>query len=529
MTPANPVCFLLVDDREENLLALEALLRREGLVLQKVCSGPDALEVLLKHEVALAFIDVQMPGMDGFELAELMRGAERTRRVPIIFLTAENADQQRRFRGYEAGAVDFLHKPLEPDILKSKAEVFFELACQRQEVIRQRDALQIVNEENARLLKESRQYAQALKETVRRKDEFLAILSHELRNPLAPIRNAVQILNRQGLDDATVQAARNLIERQSQHMVRLVDDLLDASRIARGKLELRREVVALAAVVEQAVEMAQPHIKSAGHDLTLLLPPQPLFLDADPARLAQVISNLLQNACKYTEKGGRIWLAAKRAGSDVVVSVKDTGIGISPEHLSQLFEMFSQMESSFQRSQGGLGIGLSLVKGLVEMHGGTVEARSEGFGKGSEFIVRLPVIPVPQAPLSESGDDSKAAAAHRILLADDHMGCAESLALLLRLHGNEVEMAHDGFEAVEAAERYRPSVVLLDIGMPKLNGYEACRRIREQAWGKDMVIVAMTGWGQEEDRRRSKEAGFNGHLLKPVDYAALEEFLASTA
>jgi PAS domain S-box-containing protein len=368
---------------------------------------------------------------------------------------------------------------------------------------------------------------EALREADLRKNVFLATLAHELRNPLAPIRNAVQILKLQRQPETPVQAAWDIIDRQVQHMVRLIDDLLDVSRITQGRLELRRERVDLAAVVEQAVEASRPHIERAGHELTVSLPPQPVYLDADPVRLSQVFLNLLNNACKYTEKGGHIWLTAERDVTDVVVKVRDTGIGIPPEHLPRVFDMFSQVESALERSQGGLGIGLALARGLVEIHGGGIEARSEGPGRGTELLVRLPVLtetpaPPPYQPESLNGRNS---AARRILVVDDNRDSAESLADLLRLRGNEVETAYDGLAAVEAAERSRPDVVLLDLGMPKMDGFAVCRRIREQPWGKGMVLIAQTGWGSQEDRRRSEKAGFDAHLVKPVEYAALLKLL----
>jgi CheY-like chemotaxis protein/two-component sensor histidine kinase len=312
-------------------------------------------------------------------------------------------------------------------------------------------------------------------------------------------------------------------------MVRLIDDLLDVSRITRGKLRLRRERVELASVVQSAVESSRPLIEASGHRLTVALPPEPLLLDADPTRLAQVYSNLLTNAAKYTDRGGHIRLAAERRAGEVVVSVKDTGIGIAAEHLPRLFEMFSQAVTALERSQGGLGIGLSLVKGLVELHGGSIEARSEGLGKGSEFVVRLPVgddTPAPRSPPGDGGEKGTPRSRRRILIADDNRDAADSLAMMLRLAGHHVHAVHDGQEAVEAAGWFRPEVALLDIGMPRLNGYEACRRIRVEPWGKNTVLVAITGWGQEEDKRRATEAGFDEHLTKPVEPAALERLLA---
>jgi signal transduction histidine kinase/ActR/RegA family two-component response regulator len=376
--------------------------------------------------------------------------------------------------------------------------------------------------ENARLYDE-------LREQDRRKDEFIALLAHELRNPLAPIRNAVHVMRLAAGDPAAVAQARAVMERQLGHMVRLIDDLLDVSRISRNKMELRRSRVLLADVIGSAVETARPAVEAAGHQLTVALPPEPVFLDADLTRLAQVFGNLLTNSAKYTEPGGRIWLTAARQGGQVVVAVRDTGIGIPADALPRVFDMFSQVDRSVERATGGLGIGLALVKGLVEMHGGTVTAESEGPGKGSTFTVRLPAPagPVPGGPAAPGEDAPQARGPkRRILVVDDSRDSAESMAALLRLLGNEVTTAHDGVAAVEAAERFRPEVVLMDVGMPRLNGYEATRRIREQPWGARVTIIALTGWGQEADRQQSQAAGCDGHLVKPVSLADLERILA---
>ncbi|HEY3968173.1 MAG TPA: response regulator [Planctomycetaceae bacterium] len=525
----DPVYFLLVDDLEENLLALQALLRRDGLVLLTARSGTEALELLLKHDVALAFVDVQMPGMDGFELAELMRGAERTRRVPIIFLTAATADRQRRFRGYEAGAVDFLQKPIEPDILRNKAEVFSELFRQRQEVTRQRDELKIAAEKITQLLIESRSYAAALQEADRRKDEFLAVLAHELRNPLAPIRNAVEFLRAKVPPTPDLVWARDVIDRQAEQLSRLVDDLLDVSRVSRGKIELRRETVPLRSVVESAIEASRPLIDSRRHELIVDIPAEQVLLHADPTRLSQILMNLLNNAAKYMDGGGRIWLIAEQQAENVTIRVKDAGVGISAAMLPRIFEIFTQVDSTLERSEGGLGIGLTLVKRLVELHGGTVHAHSEGPGQGSEFIVRLPIAPQQDvASQAASAETQKIVplARHRILVVDDNRDSANSLAMLLRVMGHEVRTAFDGLEALEVIGHFRPETVLMDIGLPKLNGYDAARRVRTD-FGSEIVLIALTGWGQEDDRRRSKEAGFDFHLTKPVELGALQEMLAS--
>ena len=383
------------------------------------------------------------------------------------------------------------------------------------------------------------QLAADLSEADRRKNEFLAMLAHELRNPLAPIRNALQVMRLTGDNGETVHSAFEMMERQIGQMVRLVDDLLDVSRISRGKIELRKERVELASIVHHAVEVCRPAMECAKHDLSVTLPPQPVYLHGDAMRVAQVIGNLLNNACKFTDKGGRIWLMVERepprsprsqggAGGVAVIRVRDTGIDIPADELSRVFEIFKQVDTSLERSVSGLGIGLTLVKSVVEMHGGTVEANSAGVGQGSEFVVRLPIVEeTAKPPPAPTASDPTTTIARRILVVDDNPDSAESLAMLLQLSGNETHMAHDGLQAVEAAERFRPEVVLLDIGLPQLNGYDACRRIREQPWGKTMVLIALTGWGQDEDRRQSQDAGFDAHLVKPVDYGALTELLAT--
>ncbi len=369
----------------------------------------------------------------------------------------------------------------------------------------------------------------ALQEADRRKDEYLATLAHELRNPLAPISNAVQIVRAKSPKIPELLWARDVIDRQVGHMARLLDDLLDVSRISRDKLELKKDRVSLASIVESAIETSRPVIDGGQHELSVSLPKEPVCLDADPLRLAQVLANLLNNAAKYTDPGGRIELIAHREGDMVLVSVRDNGIGIAPQVLPGLFEMFSQATPALERSQGGLGIGLALVKGLVEMHGGTVFARSDGPGAGSEFVVRLPVAAADTQPERErpSAVAPAQSARVKIVVADDNQDAADSLALLLNMLGNEVRSARDGQEAIEVAEAFRPDLMLLDIGMPRLNGYEACRRIRESPWGKNVLIVAVTGWGQDEDRRKAETAGFDSHIVKPIDPAALDKLLKS--
>ena len=368
-----------------------------------------------------------------------------------------------------------------------------------------------------------------LQEQDQRKDEFLATLAHELRNPLAPIRNGLQIMRLAKGDAKATEQVRSMMERQLGQMVHLIDDLLDLSRISRGAIDLRKVRIELAKAIQLAIEATRPSIEQAGHELVIEVPPGPIFVDADLTRLAQVFSNLLNNAAKYTQRGGRIRLSVQHLGTEAVVSVQDNGIGIPPHMLQHVFEMFTQVDRHLERSQGGLGVGLSIVQRLVQMHGGSVEARSDGNGRGSEFVVRLPVaLSLVRDKPPEEANLVRPIAHHRILVVDDNVDAAMSLAMMLTMMGNETLTAHGGQEALNVAATFRPDVMFLDIGMPKLNGYEVCRRLRQEAWGKDMLVIALTGWGQDEDKRLSLEAGFDSHMVKPVLAPDLEKLLAGT-
>jgi signal transduction histidine kinase len=513
MQAMSSVSFLLVDDLEENLLSLEALLRRGGLSILKARSGDEALELLLTHDVALALIDVQMPGLNGFELAELMRGNERTRRVPIIFVTAGSADHQRRFRGYEAGAVDFIYKPIEPDILRSKADVFYELYRQRQQIAAQRDELEA--------------HAEALRIVDRRKDEFLATLAHELRNPLAPLRHGLDILRRRPDSDDAV-TIRDMMDRQLIHLVRLIDDLLDVSRVTQGKIVLLREKIQVADVVRAAVESSQPLIESSGHSLTVDMPSDPIWLDADLTRLAQVIGNLLNNAAKYTQERGQIRVAVRADDNDAVIIVSDNGIGIAPDMQAEVFELFAQVDSRSDRARGGLGIGLALVKQLVTMHGGTVKAESGGVGRGSVFSVRVPRVDGPKQPAEAQEQVVRAPMARplKVLVVDDTVEVAQTVGWMLEEIGHDYHLVHDGRRALEVARGYQPDAILLDIGLPYMDGYAVCRQLRSDQQFGNTLIIAATGWGQDRDKALATEAGFDRHLVKPVALEDLERILA---
>jgi CheY-like chemotaxis protein/two-component sensor histidine kinase len=368
-----------------------------------------------------------------------------------------------------------------------------------------------------------RRAVDALREADRRKDEFLATLAHELRNPLAPISSGIHILH-STTDESQRATALEIMERQINQMVRLIDDLLDVARITTGKVELRSEPIDLALAINDAIETSAPLL---GDRFTTMVAEGQVFVTADRTRLAQVFANLLNNSAKYSEPGQPVSVAMTREGGEAVVRVRDAGIGIHPEMLPRVFDMFRQADRTGGRSRGGLGIGLSLVKRIVEMHGGTVTATSEGLGLGSEFVVRLPALEGDQPAAPTSHAVQRTQARRKILVVDDNADAAESLAALLSISGHDTRMAHDGPEALQQAERFHPDIVFLDIGMPTLDGHETARLIRKQPWGKDMVLVALTGWGQHEDRRRSKDAGFNHHLVKPADPVVVEKLLSS--
>ncbi len=592
MVDANgKVSVLLVDDQPARLLTYESILAELGLNLVCVRSGLEALEKLMKQEFAVVLLDVSMPDMDGFEAAGLIHEHPRLEKTPIIFVTGVHISELDRLRGYKVGAVDYVSIPVVPEILRSKVSVLVELYCKRRELKDTNRVLAGVNQQlaeanttlqaektrelealNANLSQANAELASAnrslqteiterarvelaLKEADRHKDEFLAMLAHELRNPLAPIYNAVQLMRRKQLDDPQLAWSRDIIERQIAHLSRLVDDLLDVSRITRGKINLTKELLDVSNLIARAVETTDPLITERSHDLVVEVPDEPVKVLGDPTRLTQALGNVLSNAAKYTERGGRITIAVRRQGAEVAIRVTDTGEGIPGDLLPVIFNLFTQLDRTSGRAQGGLGIGLALVRRLVEMHGGSVTAHSDGVGKGSEFVIRLPIhvdvevqadgtpsglAPASattdvsingQVPLMNGFESSPLAAARadrvkrRILLADDNSDALESLATLLELGGHEVVTASNGALALECAERHRPEVALLDIGMPMLDGYEVARRIRIQPWGRNVTLVALTGWGQDSDRRRSHEAGFDSHLVKPLDLDKLSELL----
>jgi signal transduction histidine kinase/DNA-binding response OmpR family regulator len=687
MSADEKVNILVVDDLPEKRLVLESVLADLGETVVTVGSGTEALQQILQHEFAVILLDVNMPGLDGFETAALIRKRKKSAHVPIIFITAY-VDEMHTVQGYSLGAVDYIIAPFVPEILRSKVKVFVDLFRMAQQVRRQaEERVALWHEKAARLAAEegnrrlaflaragtvlgrsldfdatakdaarlavpvladlsaislidltgaigrtilartgdegapvvtevggfeglpevlsgmidrvlsgdakeflpaalpgapegitsalvlplyardriigtlslamgpsgrpfgterltlaeglADRAASALENALlysdvqsadRQKNEFLSMLAHELRNPLAPIRNAAQVLRVRDPDQPELRWARDVIDRQVDQLVRLVDDLLDVSRITQGKIRLVIEPVAVESIVSQAVETSRPVIDARKHLLSVSLPPDPLWVRGDAVRLAQVLTNLLNNAAKYTDEGGHIWLTVRRDGDEAVLSVRDTGVGIPRAMLGRIFELFSQVDRSLDRSQGGLGIGLTLVRYLMQMHGGTVYAFSAGPGQGSEFVARLPALAVAHRQRATDSDPATLVAdgiGTRIMVVDDNRDAAFSLAMLLRLDGFEVRTACDGPGALEIAESFHPQAILLDIGLPGMDGYAVARRLRELPAVGRALLVAVTGYNQEEDRRRSQEAGFDHYLVKPVDPAMLAALIAA--
>ena len=670
----DPVNILIVDDEPKNLTVLETVLNDPAYRLVRAESPDQALLALVVEEFALLILDIRMPGMTGFELAQMIKNRKKNAHVPIIFLTAYYNDDQHILTGYDTGAVDYMHKPVNPAVLRSKVAVFVELHRKNREcelanrallgeVVERRRAEDQLRELNERLdrrviersealyeserrlraifdgthehmglltpdgnlceanraslefagctredvvgrpywetvwfrftpgapefvrgaveraaagepvrfetplvtvsgetkvfeiafhpirddsgrvsliipvsldITQRKRAEDALKEADRLKDEFLAMLAHELRNPLAAISTATHLLQRGEPTGHDRDWGLSIVQRQTRHLTRLIDDLLDVSRITRGKLQLQRHPLELREVIRRTLESLQGILESKNHDLRVNLAEEPLIVDADPARLEQVFGNLLTNAVKYTDEGGYITLTAARDGADVVVRVRDTGIGIEPEPLAHVFEPFTQVDASLDRSQGGLGIGLTLVKSIVEMHHGSVSATSEGAGKGSEFTVRLPGSASTEPshpedrPLSTRRNERpRRNTACRILVVDDNVDTVKSTAKFLKAEGYELSIAHDGAEGLAVARRFLPDLVLLDIGLPVMNGYELARALRKDDHLKHAVLIAVSGYGQEQDRARARESGFDHHLIKPVDLDSLLALLDS--
>ncbi|HYR01380.1 MAG TPA: response regulator, partial [Casimicrobiaceae bacterium] len=511
-----PVNILMVDDHPGKLLSYEAMLAGLGENLIRAGSPRDALAHLLRDDIAVVLMDVDMPEMDGFELAEMIRQHPRCQRTAIIFVSAIHMSDLDKLRGYRSGAVDYVSVPVIPEVLRAKIAVFVDLYRKTAELERLNDELDArvrtrtdELETSLARLKESetmfRLQSEMLAETDRRRTEFLAMLAHELRNPLAPIRNAVEVLRRSGDLPTELHWVRDMVDRQVAHLVRLVDDLVDASRISRGKLVLSRQPVELTGLIAAAIESIRSPLTEDPHELVVSLPPAPVFVEADPVRLTQVFLNLVSNAIKFTPAGGKVTVTVECVAGGVEVRIKDTGRGIAQQDLAHVFEMFYQGDVGMGE-RSGLGLGLTLVKTLVEMHGGKVTARSAGKEQGSEFTVVLPVVADAVAEAAATTTRSPQAGGRRVLIVDDNCDAVDSLAELLRMFGYDVETAYDGRTAVEAASRFRPDIAVLDIGMPLVDGYATARALRGQPGGGDVLLVAMTGWGQAEDKRRAMEA-----------------------
>ena len=633
---------LIVDDRPANLLALEAVLGPLKLRLIRAASGREALKYLLANDCALILLDVQMPDLDGFETAALIRARERTRYQPIIFVTAVHREESNIIKGYAHGALDYLVKPLDPELLLAKVRVFIEQytreqglqqeaklrtrerdEMQKQEVAARADAeaqrshlhrlfmqapaaiailrgpehiFELANARFEELVgqgrlvgkrgreaisggaawtildqvlanddpylgnefpalfglegrffnfatqpthgvagavtgvmihvvevtdsvlsrRKSEALAKQLQDTDRSKDEFLAMLGHELRNPLAPILTALHLMRLRSGSEGS-EREREIIERQVKHLSRLVDDLLDVSRATMGKIDLRREPLEISTAVARAVEVSAPLMEAKKQKLTVRVPGEGLLVAGDPVRLAQVIGNLLNNAAKYSEEGGNIDVHARRDGAEILITIKDDGRGIAADRLPTIFDLFVQGDQPVDRSQGGLGVGLTLVRSLVALHGGRVEARSDGPGRGSEFRIRLPALNEPLAKarpvIERRGPNRKL----RVLVVDDNVDAAEMLAHALRHSGHEVREEHDGLAALVTAAEFRPDVLLLDLGLPGMDGFEVARRLRADPRFAKVRIVALTGYGQETDKKRTAEVGIDCHLVKPVE------------
>jgi signal transduction histidine kinase len=529
----SPVNVLLVDDQPGKLLSYQAILEVLGENLLTATSARDALDTLLRNDVAVVLMDVCMPEIDGFELAAMISEHPRCRNTALIFVSGVHLSDIDRLKAYGLGAVDYVTVPIVPEILRAKVSVFARLHRTTRELERLNRELEArVAERTEELVRSNdalRQREERLREADRRKDEFLATLAHELRNPLAPIRSAAELLRMDQVGDAQRTRAMDVIDRQVSHMVRLIDDLMDVTRIATGRLVIKREVVDLRELVSRAIELTRPRIDAQRLRLTAALPEAPVNAEVDATRIVQAIGNLLDNAAKHTDAEGTIELELRTEADDVVLRVQDDGAGIDPEMLPNVFELFAQARPGPGR-QSGLGVGLALVRRIVELHGGTVTADSRGTGHGSSFVVRLHgcLADTPE-PAAVSALQQKPNASERlkIVVADDDPDIAETLTWLLETAGHEVRACHDGRQAVELAESLRPNAVLLDIGMPVMDGLDAARAIRSAPWGREMVLIAISGWGQSRDRERTREAGFDEHCVKPVDGAKLLALLSS--
>jgi len=545
----DPVNILLVDDTPSRLLAYRTILEDLDENLFEARSGTEALKLLMQHEFALILLDINMPGIDGFETAHLIHEHPRFEDTPIIFVTAVNVTEFDRMRGYKLGAVDYVTVPIIPEILRSKVMVLAELYRKRRELeIANRrlaaanDALHaektrelaVLNESlrltNIELASRFMQLQAEVGERQRietrlieqdvRKDEFLATLAHELRNPLSSVANAISVMK---MTEPEQKDLPELMSRQVALLVRLIDDLLDVARISQGKMVLKPAPATLNAIIDASLETVAPMLEAGRHVVNVQRLPQEVTLQADGQRLAQVFSNLLSNAAKYSDDGVPIEIVATRNEATLDISVIDHGIGLSEDQLESIFEMFEQVDTTLERSRGGLGIGLTLGRHIVDLHGGKLLAHSEGLGRGSRFVVSLPLDLIAVEPLpAASPPEHDAAQPRRVLVVDDNADAAATLGTILQLLGHAAHCLNDPHEVIECVEAFAPEIVFLDIGMPGLNGYDVARELRAHPAGRSLTLVALTGWGQAEDRKRTAEAGFDHHVVKPADLNTIQ-------
>ena len=513
--------ILIVDDLPEKLLVFQTILEELGENLVMVHSGSEALAEVLRREFAVILLDVNMPDIDGLETAAYLRQYKKSAHTPIIFVTAY-ADEMQTAKGYSLGAVDYILSPIQPEILRSKVRVFvelFQLQQQTRLMAEQRVALE--RAETAR---------KAAEDANRLKDEFIAMLSHELRNPLAPIRAATEVVRRIAPADPRLALATSMMERQVGHLVHLVDELLDVARMGRGRIVLKKEQLELARVIAHGLEPVRTLVELRRQTLAVSLPPTPVWLSGDFFRLGQVISNLVNNAAKFTREGGRIQVDATASRGQAVISVWDTGIGIEAQLLPRIFELFVQGERSLDRSEGGMGIGLTLARHLVGLHHGHIEAHSEGPGKGAVFRVFLPCISAvgsAEAPAPVAEARRRPQRGRRVLVVDDSADAAESIEMLLRLSGHETRVVTQAAQVISTAAVFAPHVAILDIGLPGITGFELARQLRQSAEHVGLTLIALTGYGQIQDREKAAEAGFDHYFVKPVDPAELEAAIAA--
>lgn len=518
--------ILLVDDEARNLDALEAILTDQGYRLLRAEDADRALRMLLENDVAAIVLDIKMPRVNGIELAQIIKGTKRFREIPILFLTAHLVDDHDVLTGYGVGAVDYLTKPFDPQILRHKVAVFAELFKKTRALAELNDKLeQRVRERTSELEKSEA----ALRIAARQKDEFLATLAHELRNPLAPLRTGLDLLMQLQAPQTEV-AARTLtaMNRQLDHLVRLIDDLLDVSRISRGALELKKQKVVLSSLVQSSAEGFRALLER--RNITLQLESDPsLTAIVDPTRISQIIGNLLHNASKFTADGGTVHVELTRHASNATIRVSDDGVGIPADQLERIFEMFARIEGASSSTDRGAGIGLALARRLAQMHGGSLTAASAGLGRGSTFTLTIPGVEIEQpAPLRSEPPPpryERATTPLDILVIEDNDDVADTLAAWLEGLGHHVVVARTGEEGVSVVEQIRPQLVLCDLGLPEMDGIEVCQRVRQMMHDVQPTMVALTGWGKEEDRRRTREAGFDQHLVKPVALDVLSEVL----